>query len=101
MNLPFELFIALRHLRAKKKEGFISVVTTICVIGVALGVMALIVVLAVMNGFQEELKERILSISAHVLVLNAGGAIEGYETVTEKVQALRGVSSASLLCSPR
>jgi len=95
VNLPFELFIALRHLRAKKKEGFISVVTTICVTGVALGVMALIVVLAVMNGFQEELKDRILSISAHVLVLNAGGAIEGYEAVTEKVQALRGVSSAS------
>ena len=97
MNLPFELFIALRHLRARKRERFISVVTSICIAGVALGVMALIVVLAVMNGFEEELKEKILSVSAHVLVLSYKGPIEGYREAERKIETIPGVVSASPL----
>ena len=59
--MPFELFIGLRYLKAKRKSTFISLITLISVAGVALGVMALIIVLAVMTGFEEDLKEKILN----------------------------------------
>ena len=65
---PFELFLSLRYLRAKRRNGFLSLITVISALGIALGVAALIVVLSVMNGFQGELRERILGITSHVVV---------------------------------
>ena len=62
--MPFELLIGLRYLKAKRKSTFISIITFISTAGVALGVMALIVVLAVMTGFEEDLKEKILGTNA-------------------------------------
>lgn len=77
--MPFELFIGLRYLKAKRKSTFISLITLISVAGVALGVMALIIVLAVMTGFEEDLKEKILGTNAHIVVLGSGGSIADYQ----------------------
>lgn len=94
MRPSFELFLSLRHLKSKKKERFISVATFICLLGVSLGVMALIVVLSVMNGFQEAIKEKILALSAHVLVLNYQGAFLPEEPI-QRLKGLKEVSSLS------
>ena len=94
MRLSFELFLSLRHLKSKKRERFISIATFICFLGVSLGVMALIVVLSVMNGFQEAIKEKILALSAHVLVLNHQGPFLP-EEASEKLKGLKEISSLS------
>ena len=70
--MRYEWFIGLRYLKAKRKQTFISIITVISIAGVTLGVMALIVVLAVMNGFEKNLKEKILGTYAHIIVLKAG-----------------------------
>lgn len=93
--MSFELFIGLRYLKAKRKSTFISLITLISVAGVALGVMALIIVLAVMTGFEEDLKEKILGTNAHVVVLNGTGAIEDYQKLLKKVKDIDGVVAAT------
>jgi len=87
----FELFLGIRYLKAKRKQRFISVITIISVMGVMVGVMALIVVLSVMNGFRSDLMGKILGVNSHVLVLNLGGTFGGYEKVAEKVKKMDGV----------
>lgn len=74
--LPFEWFVALRYLRAKRKEAFISLITFISMAGVAVGVMALIVVISVMGGFEDHLRSKILGINAHVLVRSTAGPFD-------------------------
>ena len=64
--MRFELFIALRYLLARRKQAFISVISLISTIGVAVGVIALIVALALMTGIQGELRDRILGSTAHI-----------------------------------
>jgi lipoprotein-releasing system permease protein len=71
--LPFELLIGLRYLRSKGGRGFLSLLTVIAMAGMALGVMALIVVLAVMTGFEDELRSKILGTTSHILVMDVGG----------------------------
>lgn len=93
--MPFELFIGLRYLKAKRKSTFISLITLISVAGVALGVMALIIVLAVMTGFEEDLKEKILGTNAHVVVLNSAGPIEDYQKLLKQVKGMDGVVAAT------
>ncbi|MBJ6801685.1 lipoprotein-releasing ABC transporter permease subunit [Geomonas propionica] len=93
--MPFELFIGLRYLKAKRKSTFISLITLISVAGVALGVMALIIVLAVMTGFEEDLKEKILGTNAHVVVLNSLGAVQDYPQVMKKIQSIDGVVAST------
>jgi len=68
LKYPFEIFLALRYLGSKRKRGAISVLTWLSVICVAIGVMALNVVLSVMNGFEQDLKARIVGLNAHVIV---------------------------------
>ncbi len=77
----FELFLGLRYLKAKRKQAFISVITIISVVGVMMGVMALIVVLSVMNGFREDLMSKILGVNAHLWVLSYNGSFGDYEKV--------------------
>jgi lipoprotein-releasing system permease protein len=72
MDLPFELFVALRYLLAQRKQAFISLISFISTLGVAVGVMALIVALALMTGLQTELRDRIVGSSAHVYVWRLG-----------------------------
>lgn len=93
--MPFELFICLRYLKAKRKSTFISIITFISTAGVTLGVMALIVVLAVMTGFEEDLKEKILGTNAHIVVIRSGGPMEDYRLVMEKLKAIKGVTAAT------
>ncbi|MBI1921502.1 MAG: lipoprotein-releasing ABC transporter permease subunit [Geobacter sp.] len=93
--MPYELLIALRYLRAKRKSAFISIITIISTAGVTLGVMALIVVLAVMTGFEEDLKEKILGTNAHIVVLKSGGGIASYPDVMEKLKKFDGVVAAT------
>ncbi len=83
--MSFEFFVSLRYLLAKRRQTFISLVTFISIAGVAVGVMALIVVLAVMNGFQNELRERILGITSHVVVNSLRGSMDGYQDVMARI----------------
>ena len=89
--MPFELFIGLRYLKAKRKSTFISIITFISTAGVTLGVMALIVVLAVMTGFEMDLKEKILGTNAHIVVVKSGNSMSDYHQLMEKLKKLEGV----------
>jgi len=89
--MPYELFISLRYLKAKRKSAFISIITLISTAGVALGVMALIIVLAVMTGFEEDLKEKILGTNAHIVILKNGGTIEDYDQLMARLGKYEGV----------
>ena len=93
--MPFELFIGLRYLKAKRKSTFISLITLISVAGVALGVMALIIVLAVMTGFEESLKEKILGTNAHIVVLDGAGGMPDYRALLKTVEGIDGVVAAT------
>lgn len=84
MNLPYQLFIALRYLKSKKRNRGVSFNALISVIGVAVGVMALLVVLSVMSGFHEDLQKKILGANAHVLILSYKDGIEDYKKVIDE-----------------
>ncbi len=94
--MSYELFVSLRHLRTKRSSKFISLNTWISIGGVALGVMALIVVIAVMSGFGKDLRDKILGTNSHVVVksLNRSG-IENYEKVAEAIRQVKGVRTAA------
>jgi lipoprotein-releasing system permease protein len=81
--LQYELFIGLRYTRAKRRNHFISFISLISMLGIALGVAALITVLSVMNGFQKEVRARILSVVAHVQVTGSGGELTQWQRVAE------------------
>jgi lipoprotein-releasing system permease protein len=91
----FEWFVCLRYLKAKRKHGFISLISLISIAGVMVGVMALIVVLAVMTGFTSEFRDKILGINSHVVVQDYTGNISDYEQVAAKVRAVEGVSGVT------
>ncbi len=93
--MSFETFFSLRYLKAKRKQGFISVITGISILGIMIGVMALIVVLAVMNGFREDLMKKILGVNSHLLILSYKGGITETEAVMEKALEVDGVLSAT------
>jgi lipoprotein-releasing system permease protein len=84
MALPYELLIGLRYTRAKRRNHFISFISLISMLGIALGVAALIVVLSVMNGFQTELRDRILAVVSHVQISGSNGEMAGWERVAEQ-----------------
>ena len=92
---PVELFVGLRYLRAKRRTRFVSFITLISLIGIALGVAALIVILSVMNGFEGELRNRLLSMSAHGSVSASDGAVEDWLPLVDEVAAEPGVSAAA------
>jgi lipoprotein-releasing system permease protein len=93
--MSFETFFSFRYLKAKRKQGFISIITGISILGIMIGVMALIVVLAVMNGFREDLMKKILGVNSHLLILNYKGGIKDAETVMDKTLQVDGVVSAT------
>ena len=93
--MPYELFIGLRYLKAKRKQTFVSLITIISIAGVTVGVTALIVVLAVMNGFKEDLREKILGVTSHVVISRFDGNISNYEQVKAKVEEVSGVVAAA------
>ena len=91
----FELYFALRYLKAKRKQAFIPVITVISVLSVMVGVMSLIVVLSVMNGFRDDLMSKILGVNSHVLIMNYGGPFKDYEKVGKRVEEVDGVLAST------
>ncbi len=94
MFKPFEWILALRYMRARRQEGFISVVALFSLLGIGLGVATLIIVMAVMNGFRIELMGRILGINGHVIVQAQAGPLNDYEALAKRIEGLAGVASA-------
>jgi lipoprotein-releasing system permease protein len=94
--MSYELFVSLRHLKAKRTQKFISLNTWISVGGVALGVMALIVVIAVMSGFGKDLRDKILGTNSHVVVTNITRTGMGdYEAIIAAIKKIEGVSAVA------
>jgi lipoprotein-releasing system permease protein len=93
--MNYELFIGLRYLRARRQETFISLITVISVLGVMIGVMTLDVVMAVMTGFEETLRDRLLGINAHIALLKSGDQLSEYEELVQQVVKQEGVVAAS------
>jgi lipoprotein-releasing system permease protein len=93
--MKYELFIGLRYLRGRRRETFISLITVISIMGVMLGVMTLIVVMAVMTGFEETLRDRLLGINAHVAVIKPGDTLTGYPGLLDKIAREPGVVAAA------
>ena len=93
--MSFEVFVSLRYLRAKRKQAFISINTFISVAGVMLGVMAMMVVLAVMTGFGTDIKSKILGMNAHIRVMSRSGRMEPYVDIMKKIEAVEGVETAA------
>ena len=89
--MRFEAFLAIRYLKAKRKQAFISVITVISVVGVMMGVMALIVVLSVMNGFREDLMGKILGVNSPLVILSYEGAFSNYDKVAKEASTVEGV----------
>ena len=93
--MNYELFIGLRYLRARRQETFISLITVISILGVMIGVMTLNVVMAVMTGFEETLRDRLLGINAHIALLKSGDQLSEYEELLQHVVKQEGVVAAS------
>ncbi len=92
-----ELFVGLRYLRAKRRTRFVSFITLISLAGIALGVAALIVILSVMNGFEGELRDRLLSMTAHGYVTGSDGELDGWPQVRDEMLREAGVVAAAPL----
>ncbi len=91
----YELFIGMRYLRAKRSEAFASLLTVFAAVGIAIGVMTLDIVLAVMTGFEEDLRDRIVGFNPHVLVMHQFGPIEEEGPLIDTIASVDGVVSAS------
>lgn len=95
MYKPIELFIGLRYTRAKRRNHFISFISMTSMLGITLGVMALITVLSVMNGFEKEVRERILDMVSHLTISDFGGQLRGWSDVVELAKAQEHVLAAA------
>jgi lipoprotein-releasing system permease protein len=96
MGLPFELFVALRYLVARRKQAFISVISFVSTLGVAVGVLALVVALALMTGLQKELRDRIVGSAAHVYVWKVGeGGVADFAAEAARLKAIPEVVGAA------
>ena len=94
-SLPFELFVGLRYTRAKRKNHFISFISLTSMIGIALGVAALIVVLSVMNGFQSELRTRILGVASHLEITGANNQLNHWQLLASQVESQPEVKASA------
>lgn len=95
--MRYELMVGLRYLRAKRSEAFISLITVISIVGVMIGVMTLNIVLAVMTGFEEDLRDRILGFNPHIVLVSYAGTIANPDEVVQKVKDTPGVAAAAPL----
>ncbi|MDE1900318.1 MAG: lipoprotein-releasing ABC transporter permease subunit [Alphaproteobacteria bacterium] len=92
---PFERLVAMRYLRARRQEGFISVITWFSLIGIALGVATLIVVMSVMNGFRQDLFSRVIGLNGHMNVYAEQGVLTGYQPLLEQIRKEPDIVSAA------
>ncbi len=95
MMNSYELFISLRYLRARRKQVFVSIITFISVAGIFLGVAALIIVLAVMNGFETDLRDKILGVNSHIVVTDYRGGMQNYREVMAEIAEVPGVEAST------
>src|SRR5579871_2225700 len=94
--MRFELFVAARYLRAKRRQAVVGVVTTISIAGVAAGVAALIIALAITNGMRRDLQDKLVDASAHVQLMRVkGDGIREWRPLLEKLRQVPGVTAAS------
>ncbi len=91
----FERMVAMRYLRARRQEGFVSVIAGFSLVGIALGVATLIIVMSVMNGFRQELLGRILGVNGHLAVYGAEGPFPEYQDVVTRLREIPGVRNVS------
>src|SRR6267154_4635190 len=91
----YEGFLGFRYLRASPRRGFVSLIAGIAIVGLALGVAVLIVVLSVMNGFEEVLRTRILSLTAHATISGLEGRISNWRPDIEKLEHFPGIVGAA------
>ncbi|MBI1928162.1 ABC transporter permease, partial [Candidatus Poribacteria bacterium] len=89
--MKFEWFIASRYLRSRRKQSFISIISVISVGGVALGIATVILVISVMNGFKEGIKEKFLANEAHVIVRSVDVYFSDYQDKIKQIEAIEGV----------
>src|ERR1700755_2743558 len=87
---PFEWMLSARYLRARRKEGFISVIAGFSFLGIMLGVATLIIVMAVMNGFRKELLDKILGLNGHILVQPLESPLTDWKDVAERISQVAG-----------
>jgi lipoprotein-releasing system permease protein len=96
MRLPFEISVGLRYMKAKRKQAFVSVISAFSVLGVMLGVMTLIIVLGVMNGFEKDLKEKILGTVSHLVVMSQSSRrMTGWLELMQRINAFDGVEATT------
>jgi lipoprotein-releasing system permease protein len=95
MFRPLALFVGLRYLRARRRNQFVSFISLMSLLGVTVGVAALIVVLSVMNGFENELRQRLLAMTSHATITGPDRRLSDWETVAGRVVAVDGVRSAA------
>src|SRR5213082_541444 len=93
----FERMVAFRYLRARRQEGFVSVIAIFSLLGIALGVATLIIVMSVMNGFRAELVGRILGLNGHLAVYGETAQLKDFDAAAAKVRQVSGVISATPL----
>ncbi len=91
--MSFELALAIRYLKSKRENSFVSLITIISIIGVMAGVMALIIVLSVMNGFRKDLLSKILGVNSHITVLSLEGSINRYKEIEKKLRNIKEVKA--------
>ena len=95
MFRPLECFIAARYVHSRRRRGFISFISLASMLGIAIGVAALIVILSVMNGFEGELRARLLSMTAHASIANSREGVEDWESLADRFRAERNVVGVS------
>ena len=94
--MRFELFVARRYLTAKRKQAFISVITLISILGITIGVMALVIAIALITGFQEDVQDKILGATSHIMVSDlSGDGLKDYPGLMERIRGLKGVVSVT------
>ena len=93
--MTFEFFIGSRYLRGKQKQSFIFLITLLSIVGIMVGVMALVVVIAVMTGFETDMQSRILGVESHVVVTHPSGSFPGYCNIMNQIEAADGVQAVT------
>lgn len=93
--MRFELFVALRYLRTKRRDSFVAVISLFSVLGVGLGVASLIVVLGVMSGFSTSLRDKILGVNAHAMIMSVDGGIADPQEIMDKIRDVPGVVAST------
>lgn len=93
--MRYEFFVGLRYLRARRSERFISLLTVIAVLGVMISVVTLNVVISVMTGFEEVLRDRLLGLNSHILLVKPASYLAGYDELARRVEKREGVAAAA------